>query len=111
MNAKQARSISHKRQQEVAAALEVIHGKMELQKVKTFQDTVNAELKHWESCIKSAAEDGKDYVSLFPPNNDNDDKVYEACKAALEAKGYRVSTYTTDEGYCIGDVTHVSITW
>jgi hypothetical protein len=108
MTAKEAKKITAERQAEVSAAQAVIDKNKRVEVERTLEMEIQSEIKYWNSCIRSAAKDGKDWVETNVPKND---KVYKVVKEYFEDQGYRVSQYSTDEGYCIGDVLHTSVSW
>lgn len=74
---------------------------------REFQKEIRNKIKFIESQIKMRAKSGIDWVDEVVPS----DSLYFPVKEYFERLGYHISKYKTDEGYCIGDVEHICISW
>jgi acyl-CoA reductase-like NAD-dependent aldehyde dehydrogenase len=107
MNAKEAKRIAMKTQSEKQASFEKSVKCLKVETEKTVRQKIDDEVAYCLRFIKSSAKDGDTYLSTDHPGDD----IYPHVKKSLEDMGYRVSQGVTDEGYCIGYVPYMSISW
>jgi hypothetical protein len=97
MTAKQAQQLMKKAQRQPKVVAPPAEQKTPLEE----------KIDSWDWNIEHDAQKGEKYTELSHPG----DELFPQLKAHFEKKGFRVSEYSTDEGYCIGDVWHVQIDW
>lgn len=73
----------------------------------SWKQKVYDEIRVCDSFIAAAARKGESYCNMSHPG----DKMFAALKEHYQKKGFQVSEFSTDEGYCNGDVWHIAFHW
>lgn len=106
MNAQEARSIANRRLQEEAEDRRLAFELRKYQETKAKYDVIQEFVEKCINQVTDRAKQGHCSMDISP-----DYKYLDQIKTEFAKLGYRISSYTTDEGYCNGYMTHYVLEW